>query len=203
MQMLAKYRQYFCMEVVKTVGRLHQSSLGHMLIMPSMFKYCENFELTFVDPEEAKPNSTARSIQIQSNIEYLAPEVYSEHLAGFYAEISDEYEHSIRKLMHPTAKQADMYSVGVILKKILDKMVPIDTQYFQAFPKTSEQKIREEEQLIFHCLVYRCLHENPFNRPKIDELLADLWIKNAPIRADKDMTETLQGIIAISGFQTE
>ena len=82
-------------------------------------------------------------------------------------------------------------------------MVPIDTQYFQAFPKTSEQKIREEEQLIFHCLVYRCLHENPFNRPKIDELLADLWIKNAPIRADKDMTETLQGIIAISGFQTE
>ena len=81
-------------------------------------------------------------------------------------------------------------------------MLPIDSQKKNEFADTFQHQEREEGEQMFRHFVRKCSKENPFKRPTIDELFANQWIQEAPIRADQALIETLEYIIATSGLQT-
>lgn len=84
-----------------------------------------------------------------------------------------------------------MYSVGVILLRILDRMLPLE---LHGDYQDSKKQVIEEGESDFIDQVKRCTETNPFLRPEIKELLDHPWIKGSSDRTDLIVEDILKFI---------
>lgn len=75
-------------------------------------------------------------------------------------------------------KECDIYAIGAIINELFTKIKPSGSQYLT---------ISEVEPFLFPLdnLVYRCLRQNPRERPRIDEVLAELRLLRGDLEKDK------------------
>ena len=85
----------------------------------------------------------------------------------------------------PTAKQADVYTVGIILFNLITGHDPqLQGNNANIFNSRIENDWREN---IFLLEVYKCFGSSYNKRPKITELMDHFYIKDAPKSADREM----------------